>query len=421
MNSLHSEFIGPEKLIGNHFEPKWDKDNKFEVLTIDESQRENIRTSLEKIDASKEYVKNEILIHEQRKKFIRESKYSRKRKEKIPTNAEKKKKIQTSLEKAIELEKRGYSLDYITSILSVTKSQICNAKYKESLGLSPEYRGKSKPNRFNNMQLSYLKSLLEENIERITFFNYKDFLIPLTLKFEEFKSNPPVLTTIIKAVNKLGYSKRSLRRRNESYFKDKILSERKNIAFLLSIAHHAKKEIVYIDECGFNCGLSPLKGIVSKKNPRYLPCQTKGQNISVICAINKKEILGIQLFSTAVKGKDFSCFLINLINNSERLKSNLRNTYFFMDNATIHKSKIAKGFFENINILYNAPYSPDLNPIENLFGRVKKVFRDLNLKRQDDILINIINSFKSVSSLNLYNYVVHSMKFYEKAINLQAF
>ena len=174
MNSLHSEFIGPEKLIGNNFEPKWDKDNKFEVLTIDESQRENIRTSLEKIDASKEYVKNEILIHEQRKKFIRESKYSRKRKEKIPTNAEKKKKIQTSLEKAIELEKRGYSLDYITSILSVTKSQICNAKYKESLGLSPEYRGKSKPNRFNNMQLSYLKSLLEENIERITFFNYKD-------------------------------------------------------------------------------------------------------------------------------------------------------------------------------------------------------------------------------------------------------
>ena len=93
MNSLHSEFIGPEKLIGNHFEPKWDKDNKFEVLTIDDIQRENIRTSLEKIDASKEYVKNEILIHEQRKKFIRNPNTQEKEKKKYQQMQKKRKKF----------------------------------------------------------------------------------------------------------------------------------------------------------------------------------------------------------------------------------------------------------------------------------------------------------------------------------------
>ncbi len=39
-----------------------------------------------------------------------------------------------------------------------------------------------------------------------------------------------------------------------------------------------------------------LDGIVKKQNPRYVPSQTKGQNFSVICAMSKEEILGIQIF-----------------------------------------------------------------------------------------------------------------------------
>jgi transposase len=137
--------------------------------------------------------------------------------------------------------------------------------------------------------------------------------------------------------------------------------------------------------------------------------------------MSKDGILGIQIFSSAVKGKDFACFLINLIKNSERIKSNLKDTYFFMDNAAIHKSKITKNFLESLNIIYNAPYSPDLNPIENLFGRVKKEFRRLNLTNENNILLNIFKSFKSVSNMYLYSYVVQSMKFYDKAIKLEPF
>ena len=42
----------------------------------------------------------------------------------------------------------------------------------------------------------------------------------------------------------------------------------------------------------------------------------------------------------------------------------------FMDNARIHHSKefIVKNFENKIRILYKAPYSPNLNPIENFFS-----------------------------------------------------
>ena len=44
-----------------------------------------------------------------------------------------------------------------------------------------------------------------------------------------------------------------------------------------------------------------------------------------------------------------------------------------MDNARIHHSvEFIKSKFENnIRILYNAPYSPDLNPIGKFFSVIK--------------------------------------------------
>ena len=37
---------------------------------------------------------------------------------------------------------------------------------------------------------------------------------------------------------------------------------------------------------------------------------------------------------------------------------------FFKDNASIHKSKMLETFLHSLNIIYNAPYSHFLNPIE---------------------------------------------------------
>lgn len=48
-----------------------------------------------------------------------------------------------------------------------------------------------------------------------------------------------------------------------------------------------------------------------------------------------------------------------------------------MDNARIHHAKIVKEFAEaeNIKIIYNTPYDPKRNPIENVFSVVKKNVR----------------------------------------------
>jgi transposase len=55
-----------------------------------------------------------------------------------------------------------------------------------------------------------------------------------------------------------------------------------------------------------------------------------------------------------------------------------RDVVLMMDNAVIHKHsavlETARKF--RVNVLFNAEYSPWLNPIEQLFGLVKKELKD---------------------------------------------
>jgi len=39
-----------------------------------------------------------------------------------------------------------------------------------------------------------------------------------------------------------------------------------------------------------------------------------------------------------------------------------------MDNASIHKVTAIKHILNNINVFHGTPYSPFLNPIEEVFG-----------------------------------------------------
>jgi isftu1 transposase len=54
------------------------------------------------------------------------------------------------------------------------------------------------------------------------------------------------------------------------------------------------------------------------------------------------------------------------------------NSVVVMDNASFHKSKTLKDLFEshNIQLIFLPPYSPDLNPIEKIWGNVKKELRN---------------------------------------------
>ena len=72
-----------------------------------------------------------------------------------------------------------------------------------------------------------------------------------------------------------------------------------------------------------------------------------------------------------------------------------------MDNARIHHASEARDYLRdnNLNYIYLPPYSPDLNPIELVFGVLKRLFRGCGvvhsggrMKRRIKDIIDEMNS-----------------------------
>ena len=57
-----------------------------------------------------------------------------------------------------------------------------------------------------------------------------------------------------------------------------------------------------------------------------------------------------------------------------------------MDNLSVHKSKVYREKMDDLDIgyIFNVPYSPDYNPIETCFYKVKNAFKKLRM----DMMVN---------------------------------
>ena len=136
---------------------------------------------------------------------------------------------------------------------------------------------------------------------------------------------------------------------------------------------------------GFNQNLAPLYGYSHAGERCHMVAPLKSTNFSVIAATTADGLLDDQIFKGSVKSKDSGGFFANLTNYLAETCPD--NCVFLMDNASIHKAKLFQNAVKkSYAILFNAPYSPMLNLIEEVFSKWRAVFRNLLPKNQTDLL-----------------------------------
>ena len=94
---------------------------------------------------------------------------------------------------------------------------------------------------------------------------------------------------------------------------------------------------------------------------------SRGRNLTLIMAMSEDGVLGHHLQFQSVNTARFCSFLGELCNALEK------PSYIVMDNASFHRSDEVKNVIETHGHqrLFLPPYSPFLNPIENLFNLIK--------------------------------------------------
>ena len=81
-----------------------------------------------------------------------------------------------------------------------------------------------------------------------------------------------------------------------------------------------------------------------------------------------------------------------------------------MDNARTHHAKIIKKHMigKSNKILYNVPYNPKTNPIEQVFSKIKNSVRRENTEQECYLRNAIIRAEESITTTDLNNFYNHS-------------
>jgi transposase len=130
----------------------------------------------------------------------------------------------------------------------------------------------------------------------------------------------------------------------------------------------------------------------------------RGSNISTIGAIDLDGFRAGLSVPGAIDGDIMSFFV------EEMLAPTLKpGEVVVMDNCPIHKIEEIEGAIEARGawVIFLPPYSPDFNPIENCWSKVKSILRSLKPRSIEKIFDALVEAFSSIDSQNIQGWFSH--------------
>lgn len=164
--------------------------------------------------------------------------------------------------------------------------------------------------------------------------------------------------------------------------------------------------LVFLDESGVNIDMTRRYGRaengsrVNDMTPLSTPINT-----SIISSIRLNGDTTYHTVSGSVNGEIFKDYIKN------KLVPSLKpGDIVIMDNLRSHKVSGVVGAIESAGAyaLYLPPYSPDLNPIEQMWSKIKSVLRKIKARTADALAKAIPVAFNSISDKDAKGWFTHS-------------
>ena len=221
---------------------------------------------------------------------------------------------------------------------------------------------------FKDQIFLIIKEELDKN-SRITLSNmkfliYKKINVNISLK---------MISKILKCMN---FSRKKIK----NY-------EVKNKEKIDEISLDRKKFIEKMNEIDISRIISIDESSLRNLNDNYFGYSEKGKQIhhpvkrirkyygtSLLMGITSEKVIHHKIYTKTINSDDFNNFIKEIIKLLEE-----KGKIFIFDNCSIHKKKEMLKMIEDEGHYYMfiPPYSPNLNPIENVFGILKKMIKNI--------------------------------------------
>ena len=138
-------------------------------------------------------------------------------------------------------------------------------------------------------------------------------------------------------------------------------------------------QLVFLDESGLDKSIgNHTKGWAPRgKRPRQVKRFHRGQRYQILPAYTQDGIIHFRVYKGSTDTEIFENFIEELLPYCGSWPK--KYSVLVMDNASIHRSDKIQQMCDDAGVilLYLPPYSPDLNPIEEMFGELKTYIKQV--------------------------------------------
>ena len=162
--------------------------------------------------------------------------------------------------------------------------------------------------------------------------------------------------------------------------------------------HHVElpvDKLVFLDESGVNIDMVRRYGRAKNKNRvnDYAPVNTP-KKTTLVSSVRLDGTQAYEFFQGSLNGKNFLSYVKNTL-----IPTLKKGDIVVMDNLSCHKVKGIKEAIEEAgaSVLYLPPYSPDFNPIEMMWSKIKSLLRNWKTDTPELLHSVIPDAFSSIS------------------------
>ncbi len=166
------------------------------------------------------------------------------------------------------------------------------------------------------------------------------------------------------------------------------------------------KRLVFVDECSTNVRLVPLRARAPRGERAYgkAPKNWKN-NVTLISSISTTGGMGASMsIEGAADGEAFWLYVEHFLCPSLE-----RGQIVIMDNLQVHKMKRVREMIEGCgcSLMFLPSYSPDFNPIEGAFSKVKTILRKAKARSFEAIVEASGEALRAVTRQDALGFFAH--------------
>jgi transposase len=166
------------------------------------------------------------------------------------------------------------------------------------------------------------------------------------------------------------------------------------------------ERLIFVDECGAHTSLSPIYGYAPRGQRLRLSVPRKrGKNMSLLSSMMLSGMGPSLAVEGATTARVFESYVEQVLAPSLR-----KGQIVVMDNLGAHRPHRIRELIEErgCELVYLPSYSPDYNPIEEAFAKIKNILRMAAARSKEALVEAIGAALSAVTAADVRSFFEHA-------------